>query len=377
MEQHLSSDVVQQLVMYGEEQGYLSERDLIELYPNIAENPYLREKLTQYLQKEGVSLRPAPHERELPTSDLSNIKVDDPIELYLREVSAIPLLTAEEEVELAATMKRGRFAEEQVAGHSSETMDEEMWQTLQRCIRQGELARQHLIKANFRLVISIAKKYSSRGVAFLDLIQEGNIGLMRAVEKFDYTRGYKFSTYATWWIRQAVIRAIADQGRTIRVPVHMCERLNRLTRARREVGQALGREPTVEELAEVLEMTCKQVEQLIKISQHPLSLEMPVGEEQDTQLADFIVDDRSLHPTEAVAHELLREQMADIMSSLSAREGRILQLRFGLRGGRTHTLEEVGRKFGVTRERIRQIEAQALRKLRHPRRARKLRDYLS
>ncbi|MBA3534422.1 MAG: RNA polymerase sigma factor RpoD [Ardenticatenales bacterium] len=365
------------LMTLGKKRGFVTHQDLVNLYPELATNAHLREQVIGHLHTEGVALKQAAHERELPTLDLSDIKVDDAVSLYLKEVSVIPLLTAEEEVELAAAMRRGRHAEEQISRHAPDEIGEDVWNAMQRSMREGETARQHLIKANFRLVISIAKKYVGRGVGFLDLIQEGNIGLIRAVEKFDYTRGFKFSTYATWWIRQAVTRAIADQGRTIRVPVHMCERINRLTRASRELLQELGREPTVEELAEVLEMSPKRVEQIIKISQRPLSLEMPIGEDQESQLGDFIEDDTTIPPTDAATYQLLREHMEMIMGALSSREGRVLQLRFGLKSGRPHTLEEVGRKFGVTRERIRQIEAKALRKLRHPRRAKKLKDYLS
>ncbi len=299
-------------------------------------------------------------------------RVDDTVSLYLREVAAIPLLTGDEEVHLAKTMERGRAS----ASYLAEGESEEQRYTLQRAVREGESARQHLIKANFRLVISIAKRYTGRGVGFLDLIQEGNIGLIRAVEKFEYQRGFKFSTYATWWIRQAVTRAIADQGRTIRIPVHMCERINRVHRTTRELVQQLGREPSVEELAATLQVSVARVEQLLKIAERPLSLEMPVGEEEESQLGDFIEDTITVTPNDAATYQLMREHMIEILGALSAREGRVLQMRFGLRHGRPHTLEEVGQKFGVTRERIRQIEAKALKKLRHPRRAKTLKDYL-
>jgi len=306
--------------------------------------------------------------------DLSQIDMDDSISLYLKEIGRVPLLTAAEEVELAKRMERGEFATGRIEGGVEDPIEKEylLW-----VIRDGERAQEHLIKANSRLVVSVAKKYVGRGVPFLDLIQEGNIGLIRAVNKFDYRRGYKFSTYATWWIRQAVTRAIADQGRTIRVPVHMYEQINRLTRTSRQLVQELGREPTTEEIAEALGVSTKKVEQVIRVSQRPLSLEMPVGEEEDSYLGDFIPDEDAQSPTDEASRQLLREVIDEIFASLSPREVRILQLRFGLVDGYNYTLEEVGRKFGVTRERIRQIEAQALGRLRHPSRSRKLRDYLS
>ncbi len=306
--------------------------------------------------------------------DLSQIEMDDSISLYLKEIGRVPLLTAAEEVELAKRMERGDLARDRLEEGVEDPIEMEylLW-----VVRDGERAQEHLIKANSRLVVSVAKKYVGRGVPFLDLIQEGNIGLIRAVNKFDYRRGYKFSTYATWWIRQAVTRAIADQGRTIRVPVHMYEQINRLTRTSRQLVQELGREPTTEEIAEALGVTTKKVEQVIRVSQRPLSLEMPVGEEEDSYLGDFIPDEDAQSPTDEASRQLLREVIDEIFASLSPREVRILQLRFGLVDGYNYTLEEVGRKFGVTRERIRQIEAQALGRLRHPSRSRKLRDYLS
>jgi RNA polymerase primary sigma factor len=313
-----------------------------------------------------------PRQRSARNPAAADVRVDDTVSLYLREVAAIPLLTGEEEVHLAKKMESGR---ESAATLNAYPKMEDCY-ALQRAVREGESARQHLIKANFRLVISIAKRYTGRGVGFLDLIQEGNIGLIRAVEKFEYQRGFKFSTYATWWIRQAVTRAIADQGRTIRIPVHMTERINRVHRATRELVQQLGRDPSVEELAERLEVTVGRVEHLLKIAERPLSLEMPVGEDEESQLGDFIEDTITVAPTDAATYQLMREHMIEILAALSAREGRVLQMRFGLRHGRPHTLEEVGHKFGVTRERIRQIEAKAMKKLRHPRRAKTLKDYL-
>jgi RNA polymerase primary sigma factor len=298
--------------------------------------------------------------------------VEDAVSLYLKEISQTPLLTAQQEKDLAAQFELGREASSKL----EKAADRDRYTGLLEQIKAGEEARQQIIKANFRLVVSIAKHYTGRGVSFLDLIQEGNIGLMRAVEKFDYHRGYKFSTYATWWIRQAITRAIADQGRTIRVPVHMCERINKLLRTTRQLTQELGREPTVAELADEMDMPEGKVENVMRVAEKPLSLEMPIGDENDGHLEDFIEDDTSTPPMERATQQILQEEVSNILMSLSAREGRVIQLRFGLKDGRTHTLDEVGRKFGVTRERVRQIEAKALRKLRHPRHTRRLRDFV-
>ncbi|MBN1641605.1 MAG: RNA polymerase sigma factor RpoD [Anaerolineae bacterium] len=298
--------------------------------------------------------------------------VEDAVSLYLKEISGTPLLTAQEERDLAAQLERGRSAstalQDDLEGDQHTSLLEE--------IAAGEQARQKIIESNFRLVVSIAKHYTGRGVSFLDLIQEGNIGLIRAVEKFDYHRGFKFSTYATWWIRQAITRAIADQARTIRVPVHMCERINRVTHATRRLAQGLGREPTAEELAADLDTDADKIEQIQRIAQSPLSLEMPVGDENDGHLGDFIEDEGAISPLDTATNQLLHDEIRRVLSSLSPREGRVLQLRFGLKDGHAHTLDEVGRKFGVTRERVRQIEAKALRRLRHPRHRRRLRDYV-
>ncbi|GAC1394446.1 MAG: RNA polymerase sigma factor RpoD [Ktedonobacteraceae bacterium] len=292
--------------------------------------------------------------------------LDDPVRMYLREIGRVPLLTAEEEVRLAQRMERGKL----------ERAKAEQNKTTRHYIEDGAEAQRRLTEANLRLVVSVAKKYIGRGMSLLDLIQEGNIGLIRAVEKFDYTKGYKFSTYATWWIRQAITRAIADQARTIRIPVHMVETINRLIRISRRLLQELGREPTSEEIAEQMEITAEKVREIIKVSQEPVSLETPIGEEDDSHLGDFIEDHTALAPAEAASHQLLKEQVEDVLDSLTERERKVLQLRFGLDDGRSRTLEEVGKEFHVTRERIRQIEAKALRKLRHPSRSRKLKDYL-
>jgi RNA polymerase primary sigma factor len=291
--------------------------------------------------------------------------LDDPVRMYLREIGRVPLLSAEEEVRLAQRMERGRA--ELLKPVTSRNY---------RWIDDGEEAQRRLTEANLRLVVSVAKKYIGRGMSLLDLIQEGNIGLIRAVEKFDYTKGYKFSTYATWWIRQAITRAIADQARTIRIPVHMVETINRLIRISRRLLQDLGREPTSEEIAAQMEISPEKVREIIKVSQEPVSLETPIGEEDDSHLGDFIEDHTALAPADAASHQLLKEQVEDVLDSLTERERKVLQLRFGLDDGRSRTLEEVGKEFHVTRERIRQIEAKALRKLRHPSRSRKLKDYL-
>ena len=289
-------------------------------------------------------------EADLENIDLTipdSVNIEDPVRMYLKEIGKVPLLTAEEEIELAQRMEEG---------------DEE--------------AKKRLAEANLRLVVSIAKRYVGRGMLFLDLIQEGNLGLIKAVEKFDYRKGFKFSTYATWWIRQAITRAIADQARTIRIPVHMVETINKLVRVSRQLLQELGREPTPEEIADKMDIPVERVREIIKISQEPVSLETPIGEEEDSHLGDFIQDDNVPVPAEAAAFTLLKEQLDEVLGTLTEREQKVLRLRFGLKDGRARTLEEVGKEFNVTRERIRQIEAKALRKLRHPSRSRKLKDYL-
>jgi len=377
---------IERLLAIGKAQGYVTYEDVLQIFPEAESNMEQLEDLFATLFENGIEVGQqeegeaiALEGAEIPEEsvddfDLSQIEIDDSISLYLKEIGRVPLLTAEQEVELAQRMERGRAARRQLAKGVDDPVEREQ---LLAQVKDGQAAQEHLIKANSRLVVSVAKKYVGRGVPFLDLIQEGNIGLIRAVKKFDYRRGYKFSTYATWWIRQAVTRAIADQGRTIRVPVHMYEQINRLTRASRQLVQELGRDPTTEEIAEELGVTPRKVEQIIRVSQRPLSLEMPVGEEEDSYLGDFIEDEDAPSPTDAASQRMLREAIDEIFQSLTPREVRILQLRFGLVDGYSYTLEEVGRKFGVTRERIRQIEAQALGRLRHPSRSRKLRDYLS
>lgn len=317
----------------------------------------------EYLESNGVDvLRITEEDPLLETDDISTeevdmenidlsvpegISIEDPVRMYLKEIGKVPLLSAEEEIELAKRMEKG-----------------------------DEAAKKRLAEANLRLVVSIAKRYVGRGMLFLDLIQEGNLGLIKAVEKFDYTKGYKFSTYATWWIRQAITRAIADQARTIRIPVHMVETINKLIRVSRQLLQELGRDPSPEEIAEELDMPVGKVREILKIAQEPVSLETPIGEEEDSHLGDFIPDTEMMIPADAAAFTLLKEQLLEVLSTLTDREQKVLRLRFGLDDGRARTLEEVGSKFGVTRERIRQIEAKALRKLRHPSRSKKLKDFL-
>lgn len=328
-------------------------------------------------------------EVEVEKIDLSvpeGVSVEDPVRMYLKEIGKVPLLSADEEIELAQKMEAGSVAVEKIPllkERLAETGDEQEKEEIQAEIKalqldvdRGSDAKKRLAEANLRLVVSIAKRYVGRGMLFLDLIQEGNLGLIKAVEKFDYRKGYKFSTYATWWIRQAITRAIADQARTIRIPVHMVETINKLIRVSRQLLQELGREPTPEEIAEEMKMPVERVREILKISQEPVSLETPIGEEEDSHLGDFIKDDNVPVPADAATFTLLKEQLEEVLGTLTEREQKVLTLRFGLKDGRARTLEEVGKEFNVTRERIRQIEAKALRKLRHPSRSRKLKDYL-
>lgn len=328
-------------------------------------------------------------EVEVEKIDLSvpeGVSIEDPVRMYLKEIGKVPLLSADEEIELAQKMEAGSVAVEKIPllkERLAETGDEQEKEEIQAEIKalqldvdRGSDAKKRLAEANLRLVVSIAKRYVGRGMLFLDLIQEGNLGLIKAVEKFDYRKGYKFSTYATWWIRQAITRAIADQARTIRIPVHMVETINKLIRVSRQLLQELGREPTPEEIAEEMKMPVERVREILKISQEPVSLETPIGEEEDSHLGDFIKDDNVPVPADAAAFTLLKEQLEEVLGTLTEREQKVLTLRFGLEDGRARTLEEVGKEFNVTRERIRQIEAKALSKLRHPSRSRKLKDYL-
>jgi RNA polymerase primary sigma factor len=384
------------LIEQGREKGFVTIDDILRFFPEAERDIDQLEEAYTSLLSAGVeifdtseSAEPEPGEEELaeveeeiPLSGelleddtyLSAIDADDTIGLYLKEVGRVPLLTAEEEVTLAKQIERGKMARENLARGVNDIRRRIQ---LQGGIENGWSAREHLITANSRLVISVAKKYMGRGVPFLDLIQEGNIGLIRAAKKFDYRRGHKFSTYATWWIRQAVTRAIADQGRTIRVPVHMGDQINRLLRVSHQLTQELGRDPSPNELGDALGVTSKKVENMIQVARRPLSLETPTDEEEDSVLGDFIEDEESPAPAEAATRNLLREQLEEVLSTLPPREVRILQLRYGLLDGQSYTLEEVGRKMGVTRERVRQIEAQALGRLRHPSHRRNLRDHIS
>ena len=390
-------DVVENLIEKAELQGYLTMDEVLEAFPDPEERLEQVEEVFLRLNEAGIEVYDDKSdgdeeglEQEVFASeaggdsddtlieddafDLSGISSDDTVGLYLKEMARVPLLSLEEEVDLAMKLNEATEAKRELRdnGHDPETR-----QRLEEIIEQGREAREHLIKANTRLVVSIAKKYMGRGVPFLDLIQEGNLGLMKAVEKFDYTRGYRFSTYATWWIRQTITRAIADQGRTIRVPVHMSDRIRRLYKTARQLEQEHGRKPTPEEIAQEMDLDARKVRWMLKVSWRPLSLERPVGEEEDSELGSFIEDESTPTPTQSAYQNLLREKVEEVLSTLTPREARILRLRFGLQNGRSYTLEEVGQKFGLTRERIRQIEGKALRRLRHPRRSRQLRDYLT
>ena len=388
---------IARLIQIGRNKSFISTNDILKFFPEAEDNikqleivfgalisagiPYvedaelLAQPSDEDLAKEEKKIREESAKKTQEfTDDLSNIETHDTIGLYFKEVSRVPLLTAEEEVELAQRIESGRLARAELArGNVTERRRVE----LRRLVEDGWAAREHLITANSRLVISIAKKYMNRGVPFLDLIQEGNIGLMRATKKFEYRRGHKFSTYATWWIRQAISRAVADQGRTIRVPVHMGDQINKLLRIQHELIQRYDRKPKIEELADALDVTPEKVEYMMKVARRPLSLELPTDDEGDSTLGDFIEDDEIPPPDDTATSNLLKENLLSILDSLPSREVRILQLRFGLLDGQSYTLEEVGRKMGVTRERVRQIQAQALSRLRHPSVKRRLRDYLS
>ncbi|MGA9191599.1 MAG: sigma-70 family RNA polymerase sigma factor [Anaerolineales bacterium] len=385
------STAITQLIELGKERGYVTIDDILQLFPEAEQDVEQLDEVyeallgagVQYLDDVEAAAKAGEEEAgeeeddgpEVEAGvDLSRVNIDDNVDLYFNSVGDVPLLTGEEEVMLAKRIERGRDARAELA---EGVRADDRRRELRALIEDGWAAREHLVLANSRLVISVAKKYIGRGVPFLDLIQEGNIGLIRATKKFDYKRGHKFSTYATWWIRQAVTRAIADQGRTIRLPVHMGDQINKMLRLSHRLTQELGRSPTVDELAEMLDVPSEKVEQMMEVSRRPLSLERPIDDEEDSFLGDFVEDEEAPAPPEVATEHLLKQHMGEILESLPPREARILQLRYGLGDGESYTLEEVGRKMGVTRERVRQIEAQALRRLRHPSLRHKLADYLS
>ena len=394
--------LIEILELGKKKKNMLEYQEIADFFKDLNQDPEKFEMVIDYLEQNGIDVLKISNdddvdddiilddedEVEVEKIDLSvpeGVSVEDPVRMYLKEIGKVPLLSADEEIELAQNMEDGAVATEKINvlkgrldGASEEEKAEikEEIKTLQRDVDKGADAKKRLAEANLRLVVSIAKRYVGRGMLFLDLIQEGNLGLIKAVEKFDYKKGYKFSTYATWWIRQAITRAIADQARTIRIPVHMVETINKLIRVSRQLLQELGREPSPEEIAKEMNMPVERVREILKISQEPVSLETPIGEEEDSHLGDFIKDDNVPVPADAAAFTLLKEQLEEVLGTLTEREQKVLTLRFGLEDGRARTLEEVGKEFNVTRERIRQIEAKALRKLRHPSRSRKLKDYL-
>jgi len=371
---------IQGLLDEADEHGHLTYDQILEAFPEAEDDLAQLEDIDVYHNEEEAEEKRAKAEEEpggdgdrSDAPDLSSIAADDTVSLYLREMSHVPLLTREEEVELAQRLERGQEAQRQLARNGP---DPQKRARLKRLIKQGEEARQHLIEANTRLVVSVAKKYRGQGLPFLDLIQAGNLGLIKAADRFDYRRGYKFGTYATWWIRQAITRSLSQQGRTIRIPVHMSDRIRRLHRTAQRLEQDFGRWPTPEEVAEEVELEPGTVRWLLRVSQRPLSLERPVGEEGDSELGNFIEDENAPSPTQIAEQHLLRENLEEMMTILTPREVCVLRLRFGLQGDRGYTLKEIGQKLGVTRERARQIERKALSRLRHPRHGRKLRSYL-
>lgn len=390
------------LAVARKKKNVLEYQEIVDYFADITLGEEQIDKILEMLEQNGVDVLRITEEEvddeeiilteedevDVEKLDLTipdGVSIEDPVRMYLKEIGKVPLLTAEEEIDLAQKMETGAVAKEKISvlekraegadGAEAEELRQEI-RNLQADLDAGDEAKKRLAEANLRLVVSIAKRYVGRGMLFLDLIQEGNLGLIKAVEKFDYRKGYKFSTYATWWIRQAITRAIADQARTIRIPVHMVETINKLIRVSRQLLQELGREPLPEEIAEEMNLPVERVREILKISQEPVSLETPIGEEEDSHLGDFIQDDNVPVPADAAAFTLLKEQLVEVLGTLTEREQKVLRLRFGLDDGRARTLEEVGKEFNVTRERIRQIEAKALRKLRHPSRSRKLKDYL-
>ena len=396
----MSNEKLKELFIKGKKKGKLDSGELSEVLDSMDLDSEQMDHIYDSLEMLGIEigsedfLAELPDDIEPPLEEIAEIdeeelvdpntlvdsfNIDDPVRMYLKEIGKVPLLTGDEEVYLATSMSEGTLAKARLsqAEENGEVISAEEMDELKALIKKGEKSKQKLAEANLRLVVSIAKRYVGRGMLFLDLIQEGNLGLIKAVEKFDYTKGYKFSTYATWWIRQAITRAIADQARTIRIPVHMVETINKVIRVSRQLLQELGHDPTPEEISEEMGMPVDKVREILKIAQEPVSLETPIGEEEDSHLGDFIPDEGASEPSEAASFTLLKEQLVDVLSTLTPREEKVLKLRFGIEDGRTRTLEEVGREFNVTRERIRQIEAKALRKLRHPSRSKKLKDFLN
>ena len=395
------AETLGELLDRGYKKGKLSSAELLEVLDALSLETEQLDKLYDTMENLGIDtaadedflpalddevgppveeLEDIPEEEIVdPNTLVDSFSIDDPVRMYLKEIGKVDLLTPEQEIVLAQKMGAGNTAKEQMEELEKEggEVPDEVRKELNQLIKEGERAKQSLAEANLRLVVSIAKRYVGRGMLFLDLIQEGNLGLIKAVEKFDYTKGYKFSTYATWWIRQAITRAIADQARTIRIPVHMVETINKVIRVNRQLLQELGHDPTPEETAAEMNMPVEKVREIMKIAQEPVSLETPIGEEEDSHLGDFIPDEDASEPSEAASFTLLKEQLVDVLSTLTPREEKVLKLRFGIEDGRTRTLEEVGKEFNVTRERIRQIEAKALRKLRHPSRSKKLKDFLN
>ncbi|MCI2057565.1 MAG: RNA polymerase sigma factor RpoD [Oscillibacter sp.] len=399
----MNNEKLRELLARGKKKGKLESGELLEAVDDLNLESEQMDQLYDSLETLNIDIsadedilpeaEDEPAEEELadveeeelvdPNTLVGNFSIDDPVRMYLKEIGKVPLLSPDEEISLAQAMVSGADArkkldevEKQKAAGEAVTMTEEERKALKKALAAGETAKQKLAEANLRLVVSIAKRYVGRGMLFLDLIQEGNLGLIKAVEKFDYTKGYKFSTYATWWIRQAITRAIADQARTIRIPVHMVETINKVIRVSRQLLQELGHDPTPAEISKEMNMPVEKVREILKIAQEPVSLETPIGEEEDSHLGDFIPDEGASEPSEAASFTLLKEQLMDVLSTLTPREEKVLKLRFGIEDGRTRTLEEVGKEFNVTRERIRQIEAKALRKLRHPSRSKKLKDFL-
>ena len=399
------ADKLGELIERGKKKGNLSASELMDVLEDMDLESEQMDRIYDTLENLGIDTvgddylpeladDAAPSMEELeeipeeeivdPNTLVDAFGIDDPVRMYLKEIGKVNLLSSEEEIALAQAMSLGSEAKQQwqeieQAKRQSEpgTLSPDEEKAIRRTMQKGESAKQCLAEANLRLVVSIAKRYVGRGMLFLDLIQEGNLGLIKAVEKFDYTKGYKFSTYATWWIRQAITRAIADQARTIRIPVHMVETINKVIRVSRQLLQELGHDPSPEEIAEEMSMPVDKVREILKIAQEPVSLETPIGEEEDSHLGDFIPDEDASEPSEAASFALLKEQLVDVLGTLTPREEKVLKLRFGIEDGRTRTLEEVGKEFNVTRERIRQIEAKALRKLRHPSRSKKLKDFLN